>query len=70
MVNKRQQLNLRYGKESEFKIYCSMETWLLSGITFPIPKIMLSLILLNILVNKKIPWLLKQDFRYFKIEFL
>jgi hypothetical protein len=25
-----------------------METWLLSGITFPIPKIMLSLILLNI----------------------
>jgi hypothetical protein len=44
-----------YGKESEFKIYCSMENLTFIGITFPIPKIMLSLILLNILVNKKIP---------------
>jgi hypothetical protein len=35
---------LTYGKESEFKIYCSMENLTLSGITFPIPKIMLSLI--------------------------
>jgi hypothetical protein len=68
MVNKRQQLNLRNGKESEFKIYC-MENLTFIGITFLYP----NYALFDFVEYSRIKnpaWLLKQDFRYFKIEFL
>jgi hypothetical protein len=68
MVNKPLRLNLSKEKKASLRFIIVEQPNFYQG-SFPIPKIMLSLILLNILVNKK-PDCSNRFQIYFKIEFL